>query len=271
MNYADIGGVSMRYCWDGDPAKPVLVLIHEMGGTLESWDGVMPFLANDFRVLRYDFRGAGQSEKIRAEVRVEQFADDLLGLLDHVGLTGRVGIAGVAVGAAVGLCFSGRYSGRVAALAAMSPAIDCKPEDRPARLAWIDTIPGSGMRAIAEGALGNGYPKSLRDVDPPRFETFRARWIGNDPVSFAWTYRMLIHMDIRDTIARIECPTLGIGGALDTFRPPEYVRQVLSPIPGLELAEIETSHHQPTQTPEAIGSLLHGFFSRYMHREKAAL
>lgn len=272
MNYADIHGVAMRYRRDGNPAKPPLVLIHEMGGTLESWDGVVPFLADDFHILRYDFRGAGQSEKIRAEVHVEQFADDLLGLLDHVGLTGKVGLAGVAVGAAIGLCFSGRYGDRIAALAAMSPAIDCKPEDRHARLAWIDTIPDSGMRAIAEGALGNGYPKSLRDVDPARFETFRARWIGNDPVSFAWTYRMLVHMDIRETIARIRCPTLGIGGTLDTFRPPEYVRSVLSPIPKLEFAEIETSHHQPTQTPEAIGVLLHRFFAGHAagHVEGAA-
>ena len=113
---------------------------------------------------------------------------------------------------------------------------------------------------------------ALRDVDPARFETFRARWIGNDPVSFAWTYRMLVHMDIRETIARIRCPTLGIGGTLDTFRPPEYVRSVLSPIPKLEFAEIETSHHQPTQTPEAIGVLLHRFFAGHAagHVEGAA-
>ena len=44
--------------------KTTLVLVHEMGGTLDSWDQVMPALTNSRRVLRYDTRGAGLSAKL---------------------------------------------------------------------------------------------------------------------------------------------------------------------------------------------------------------
>jgi len=42
-------------------------VLHELGGTVHSWDAVAPRLAERFRVLRYDQRGARLSEKVRQE------------------------------------------------------------------------------------------------------------------------------------------------------------------------------------------------------------
>ena len=63
MNFIEVNGVSLRYIVEG-VGKPI-VLIHEMGGTLESWGLVAPLLASHRKVIRYDTRGAGFSEKIR--------------------------------------------------------------------------------------------------------------------------------------------------------------------------------------------------------------
>ena len=60
MNFIEANGVSLRYAVEGS-GKP-LVLIHEMGGTLESWGLVAQILAGERRVIRYDTRGAGFSE-----------------------------------------------------------------------------------------------------------------------------------------------------------------------------------------------------------------
>jgi pimeloyl-ACP methyl ester carboxylesterase len=58
-----------------------VVLIHEMGGTLESWDGVAPLLARHRRVLRYDTRGAGLSQKARGALSIDM-TEDLAALMD---------------------------------------------------------------------------------------------------------------------------------------------------------------------------------------------
>jgi len=63
-------GVSLHYQLAGDHG-PVVVLLHEMGGTLDSWTGVRPASPRSFACLRYDQRGAGLSEKVRA-----QFSND---------------------------------------------------------------------------------------------------------------------------------------------------------------------------------------------------
>jgi alpha-beta hydrolase superfamily lysophospholipase len=81
MNWVEVNGTSMRYELTGS-GPATLVLVHEMGGTLESWDRVLPALNNGRGVLRYDTRGAGLSEKLKGTVTWNQMADDLAGLLD---------------------------------------------------------------------------------------------------------------------------------------------------------------------------------------------
>ena len=74
QGFVDANGVSLHYALAG--AGKSVVLIHELGGTLHSWDGVAPPLAEHFRVLRYDQRGAGLSEKVRREFTNDMLVDD---------------------------------------------------------------------------------------------------------------------------------------------------------------------------------------------------
>src|ERR1700738_2493334 len=102
MQFIDVNGAALRCELSGSGASTV-VLVHEMGGTLESWDGVAPKLAARRRVLRYDTRGAGLSEKVRGALTFDTMADDLVALLDALAIAGKVAIAGVAVGGGIAL------------------------------------------------------------------------------------------------------------------------------------------------------------------------
>ena len=70
MDFLEVNGVALRYELSGG-GPSTIVLIHEMGGTLESWGAVAPRLATTRRVLRYDFRGAGLSEKARGVLTID--------------------------------------------------------------------------------------------------------------------------------------------------------------------------------------------------------
>ena len=63
MNWMDVNGTALRYELSGC-GETTLVLAHEMGGALDSWDQVLPALNHARQALRYDTRGAGLSEKI---------------------------------------------------------------------------------------------------------------------------------------------------------------------------------------------------------------
>ena len=85
MEFIELDGVALRYELSGRGER-TLVLVHEMGGSLESWDEVAPRFAESRRVLRYDTRGAGLSQKVRGELGIDTMADDVAALLDNIGI-----------------------------------------------------------------------------------------------------------------------------------------------------------------------------------------
>ena len=85
MKWIEANGVSLRYELSG-AGDDTLVLVHELGGSLESWDDVLPEFQKHFRVLRYDQRGFGLSEKVKGPLDLNDMAADIAGLLDALAL-----------------------------------------------------------------------------------------------------------------------------------------------------------------------------------------
>jgi 3-oxoadipate enol-lactonase len=193
MNFIELNGTALRYELSGSGERAV-VLIHEMGGTLESWDGAAPLLAKRSRVLRYDTRGAGLSQKVRGALSIDTMTDDLIALMDAARIA-KAAVAGVAVGGAIALHTALRYPARVSAVVATSPAIAVASDRRAAVLARVERIEREGMAVAVDESFASGYPTELRS-DMARFNAFRARWLGNDPASYATIYRMLAATDL---------------------------------------------------------------------------
>src|SRR5580704_6356781 len=81
----DANGASIHYELAG-AGGPSVILMHELGGTLNSWDAVAPRLAARCRVLRYDQRGSGFSEKVRQDFTNDMLVADFESLSQQVGL-----------------------------------------------------------------------------------------------------------------------------------------------------------------------------------------
>ena len=256
MNFIEANGVSLRYAVEG-AGKPI-VLIHEMGGTMESWGLVAQILAAKRRVIRYDTRGAGFSEKIRGSLSIDTMTDDLIALLDGLGIREKVSLGGTAVGGAIALHTAFRFPDRIASVVVTSPATFMPPENRATTLARVDDFERNGVRVAFESTANNGYPEELRG-DRPRFEAWRARWLANDPASFAAVYRMLSNTDLTPELPSIKCPVLVIGGEFDRGRPPSRVEPIAKAIPGAKFKVLRTGHYAGWQTPELVATEIAAF------------
>ncbi len=250
MEFVELDGVGLRYELSGEGDR-TLVLVHEMGGSLESWDEVAPRFATSRRVLRYDTRGAGLSQKARGDLHIDTMAGDILGLLDHAGIHGKVALAGIAVGGAIALHFAARYPERTSAVAVGSPATGVAPDRRAKALERLVSIEAIGMGFAVEESMKNGYAPELRG-DIRRFERYRARWLGNDPSSYATVWRMLASTEMQNELSELRCPVLVIGGTLDRVRPPALAKTVADAIPGSRYIEVQTGHYMSVQTPDLI-------------------
>src|ERR1700730_6923435 len=203
MDFIELDGVALRYELSGKGER-TLVLVHEMGGSLESWDEIVPRFAGSRRVLRYDTRGAGLSQKVRGELGLDTMAADIMALLDALGIAGKVALAGVAVGGAIALHFAARYPERTSAVVVGSPATGIAADRRTAALERVAKIEATGMAFAVEDSMLNGYAPELRG-DIGRFERFRTRWLGNDPASYATIWRMLAGANMQDELTGLRC------------------------------------------------------------------
>jgi 3-oxoadipate enol-lactonase len=259
--WIEANGASLRYELTGGAQAPLVVLVHELGGQIESWDEVVPLLASKFRVLRYDQRGCGLSEKTNT-ISMASACADLLGLLDALRLTAPCYMTGSAIGAAITLGFAARHPTRVKAIAVSSPA-GTGPLAEATRVSMAEravTIKTQGMRAVVDASLDRSYPEILRG-DRARYERYRARWLSNDPEGFAATNGLSSH-DLSPELPTIRCPALVMGCTHDSLRPPAMTKEAAARIPGAQYEEVASGHFMALQTPELFAAKVGEFFSR---------
>jgi pimeloyl-ACP methyl ester carboxylesterase len=257
MPWKDVNDASLHYRLEGE--GPPLVLMHEMGGCLESWSHVVPLLRGR-RLLRYDQRGAGLSQKISGTLSMDDSVADLAALLDALGIEGKVSVAGCAVGGAVSLAFAARHPDRVAAVVAMAPATYVPPERRQGLHDLAEQLEREGVRPRALERLDHSFPPRFRGADR-RLEDYLGIALANDPRSFAAVQRMLAGLDLWAELPRIACPTLILAGEADATRPPEMVAKVAAVIPGAVFRTVVSGHSMPMLTPELVAREINGFLA----------
>jgi 3-oxoadipate enol-lactonase len=254
MSWIEANGTSLRYDLSGRGEQTV-VLPHEVGGCIESWDEAVPAFQAEFRVLRYDQRGFGLSEKTRV-ITMDGIVADLVALLDGLELRAPVHLAGCAMGAAIALAFAGRYPARVGRIVAASPATwaNVDPAAAQKRIAEIER---GGPRAVEAASLGASYPEVMRALDRDRFARFRRRWLGNDPEAMGAILKMSSDpaFDLRGDLARITAPTLVIGCTHDGIRTPPMVSKVAATIRGARYVEVSSGHFMAVETPDLFTEL----------------
>ena len=253
--WIEAGGVQLRYELTPSAAGGMpIVLVHEMGGMMESWEDVVPLLAAHGPVLRYDQRGSGLSEKPLGAVTTAIPADDLAALLDALEIREKVAVAGCAVGAAVSATFAARHAERVAALVLMSPATCVLP--------GREALVTERTRSLREKGVRAAYGL---DRDPSARTRYDAMCLAADPRAFAEIWSMLGAMDMAADLAAIRCPTLVAAGRRDTSRPPAHVREVAAQIPGARFVELDTGHVMAIETPELAAATILDFLAT-LHR-----
>jgi 3-oxoadipate enol-lactonase len=251
---------SLRYDLTRGSGGPGILLLHELGGGLESWDGVVPHLPSACPVLRPDLRGAGGSQKPRHRFSIAEQAEDVVHLARALDLSGPWHVAGVAAGAAVALTLAAAYPGQMGSLALCCPATNVDP-DRVAYLtARAEKASREGMAAVAEASLAISWPGTVAAPLAAR-EAYLARFLGNDPVAYGLANRALAEACLDDAIAVVDVPCLVLAGVHDRLRPPQQVAALAARIRGAVFEQIDAGHLMPVQAPVALGVRLRRFFS----------
>lgn len=248
--WLDRAGARLRWRRDGAKGGAPLLLIHEMGGALTSWDAVVNLLGTDWDCLRSDLRGCGQSSPITGTAQLDDLVEDQVALWDAAGLDTPATVAAGAIGAAVAVALAARYPERVQRLVLLAPALGV-PADRSAGLlAAADRIEAAGVESFVRSSLDAAYPDHLRE--PEVFAAFLDTQLGNDAGSFAAYWRMLARLYLREELKNLRAPITILAGAADAIRPPNQIER----LPGASFHIIDSGHFLALQTPALVASAI---------------
>jgi 3-oxoadipate enol-lactonase len=261
MAFIEANGVSFHYRLEGPREKsggPTMIFLHEIGGSLDSWDGVVPDLAKRFAVFRYDQRGFGLSEKTRAPYSIETLADDLQALIDALKLSPPFHIVSLAASSMQALKFHARNPQHVGSLVFCNPAPGVDPSRSEALNSVAAKAEAEGIRGIIPAMLDKSYPPELSDRES--YENYRGRYLANDPVGFGNAFRMMAGTNLMNLLETIKVPSLVIAGRQDYIRAVAVTEGIAKKIPGTRFEIIDAGHFMPTTSPKALLALLQDFW-----------
>ncbi|MCS7081663.1 MAG: alpha/beta hydrolase [Bacteroidetes bacterium] len=249
---------------------PATVWIHGFPLDHRIWDLQAP-LAPFFRLIQPDLRGFGQSQVSPTPYTIEELAQDVVGLLDLLGLSQAV-VIGHSMGGYVALRLALRYRFRIRGLVLVcSQARADSEEARAGRLELVQRLLESGSAAVLLERFRKLFADRTRQQHPELVEAVLAR-IPSVPVQAAVhaLLAMAERPDSRPFLGQISVPTLLIHGEEDVLIPVERSEEMARLLPNARLETIPYAAHMPMlEQPEHFNRLL-DVFLKYVTQEQEA-
>ncbi len=117
-----------------------------------------------------------------------------------------------------------------------------------------------GPRGLVQDSFASSYPPEVRH-DAEQYRRFRARWLANDPQSFAAINRMLADATVTQELPQIACPALLLAGTYDRLRPPALIEPLARSMPNARFQALETGHFMAVQTPGIVAAAMQQFLT----------
>ncbi len=232
---------------DGSPVvrAPVWMSHVEHDWRTTIWREVLTALVGAHRLVRYDARGTGLSDR-DVEISFEAAVSDLEAVIDMLGLE-RFALLGMSQGAAVSIAYAARHPERVSRLVLAGGyargALVVTPERAAAVEAMATLVSeswGSDNPAFRQLFTSLGFPDATTAQIHEINELQRVSASGE---TAARVLKMLAHVDVSAELAQVRAPTLVLHSRDDAWIPAERSREIARGIPGARFHEIAGANH----------------------------
>jgi 3-oxoadipate enol-lactonase len=258
MPFVDLHGSRTHFRIEGPRGAPVLVLSNSLGTDFSMWDPQAHPLSGRFQLLRYDSRGHGRSELPPGPCIVANLAEDVLGLLNNLGIE-RAHFCGLSIGGLVGMWLATHNLERVNKLILCNTAAAIgTPEFWDKR---INAVRQGGIGPIAGAVIERWFSSSFRLRSPELVEAMHEKLLATSPEGYIACCEAIRDNNQRETAAGIEAPTLVIAGTRDVVTPPTESRFIADKIRHSRYAELDTGHLSNIEQPQEFNKAVEEFLA----------
>ena len=245
IKYAQSGDVAIAYMTIGSGPVDIVYapgsishLEHELAEP--RWAGFVRDLSQIARVIKFDKRGTGLSDRVNSPSMDERI-DDIRAVMDAAG-SERAILLGISEGGSMCALFAATYPHRVSKLILLASFADRKQAIPSTSNQWIPTA--HELREY----WGSGASLSLYSTDLPKNPAFLEWWkkferLSASPKALIELRRYNAEIDVKAILPSIQAPALIIHGTSDIRISVEASREMARRIPNAKLVEIESDNH----------------------------
>jgi len=254
-----VRGLRVHVIRSGDERLPRLLLVHGLGGSVESWVDVLDHLSRGFHLIAVDLPGYGQSEKPDASYTIESFADFVCALIEQL-KAGSLILAGHSMGGMIAMKTYSKCPEKVKAMILIDAAGVSGTAAEKIRRYMSDGWTLERLRKFyLDCVLGR-----VGKLDEARLE--EVVQMMEDP-GFRRAYLRSLEAISKplpeEEIMKIKVPTLIIWGSDDKLTPPEDGVKLNKLIRGSRLVIVEGAGHSPQEeTPRKLVQEIEKFASK---------
>lgn len=261
-----VGDIEIAYKQIGE-GNNTIVLITGLGGTMDMWSPNLIYnltnAPNDYKVIIFDNRGAGESTQGTKEFSISQFANDTLGFLDALGIK-NPDVLGWSMGAFIAQQLASVHPDRVNSLVLYASSCG-GPEAVPPTPEVIEIFSNSSLtpEEVAQKSIGLMFPTSWFEANPNYTDYIP---IPSESVSPEVTEKQTKALENWtgncQILGNINSPTLVIVGTDDYFTPSANSINIVEKVPGAWLVQIkDAGHGLMYQYPEIFNQAVLGFLN----------
>jgi pimeloyl-ACP methyl ester carboxylesterase len=262
----DLPGGDLQVREDGPTDGSPVVLLHGFACSLGWWDALVPELARDHRVIRFDLLGHGGSEKPREGYGMESQAERVAAALDRLGVR-RAAVVGHSMGGSVATALVERRPRLVESLVIVDSPSKSGDAELPltARLGFVPVlgealnrvVPDAMVRQGLESAFAEGFDVPDRFVDDFRDMTYTAYDSSHDASTDYGE-----ESGLAQRLADESVPLLVIFGSEDDLVDPDSA-QGYRRVPAARIVVLDRAGHSPhVERPRATGTLIEDFLAQ---------
>jgi len=240
----------------GDP----LLLIHGLGSSSRDWELQMGFFSQQYRVIVFDVRGHGKSDKPPGPYSISLFTTDTAKLLQELNAS-PAHILGISMGGMIAFQMAIDFPALVKSLVIVNSTPELIPrtlEDRWHMWQRLLIVRLLGMRKMGEVLGDRFFPEPEQE---PLRTIFADRWAENDKPAYLETMKGVFGWSVANQLSEIRSPTMVLGSDGDYF-PIEEKEAYVKKIPGAKLTVIRNARHGlPAEKPGVFNAVVAEFLA----------
>lgn len=257
MPMIDADGCPINVAIDGRESGPTIVFSNSLGTTHKMWEPQLAALGSQYRIIRYDRRGHGQSGTA-GPYSFERFGRDVLAILDALNIR-TAHWCGLSMGGMVGQWLGANASERFDKIVLANTT--CYFPDPSRFQDRIKAVQQNGIASIADQVIPSWLTADFREREPAITAQVRQMLVSTPADGYIGCCEAICQLDQRDLLPKISRPVLIVAGRQDMSTTVEQAEFMRKAIPNANLTLLDAAHISNIEQAHAFSDALAGFFT----------